>query len=328
MNNCGNNYYNFMNLQDYCDKMNLCYDGEWLRWVQMLMNPAISMFRYKGLPKNITSKILEQALLFRNFLCWYFEPSTMEYPQLFIWVRGSVYDEYWQPTKVTLMTLSGRTFKIEVPFEDLILVRDNTMDIIPFLTLNSWIEKIITYERTLSINAELLRLPTMFCVDKKMVSTVNQLFKNIKDFKPFVIADKTLADSVTPIKMDLPVPPSEMYDLIEKYRNLALASIGIYSGDTKRERLIASEVAASNDYSDMVYQGRLEERREWVEEYNRRYQGLKGITGLPVERLEILEAYVSIEDDEIENEAKKAEAVAKAESVKDESKEGKEDGRE
>lgn len=295
-NNC---FYDYNNLQQYCDKLGLCYDGEYLRWLKDIVNTKVQLFSYKGLPKGLTPKIVEMALLFRNFLCWYKSDMYGEEPILCIYRCGSDYDLYWQPRYVELLALNGKSIATRVPFEDIVLCRDNEMDIIPFLTLNSWIEKIIEMERTLSINVQLLRLPTIFTGDKSQVATFQAMFKSIMNFKPFAVASKQVVDSLQAIKIDLPCQPSEMYDLIEKYRNLALASVGIYSSDTKRERLITAEIQASNDFADIIYQGMVKERKEWVKNVNEKY-------GL---HIELIETYNLLHEDNVKDKAQETKAV-------------------
>lgn len=300
--NCNKNFYNYNNLQDYCKKIGLVYDSEYLRWLKEIINTKVQLFKYKGLPKDINSRILEMALLFRNHLCWARVPNFGDDPILCVWVSGSTWDLYWQPMYVNLLALNGKTIATRVKFSDVVQVRDNTMDIIPFLTLNSWIEKIQEMERTLSINVQLLRLPTIFTGDKNQVASLKQMIKKITNFEPFAIGDKALVNSINSVKIDLPVKPMEMYSLLEQYKNMALASVGVYSSDSKRERLITAEIQASNDFADIVYQGMLEERRQWVKEMNEKF-GTK---------IEIIEIYAQLSKDNAKEKAEETKAVEKA----------------
>ena len=142
------NFFNYNNLQDYMNKMQLAYDGQWLRWVKDIINTKITMFNYDNLPgKKLTSEIMERALMFNNFLCGWKRPDG-EF-MICRWRFGSVFNEYWKPERVNLLALTGKEIAFDVPYEDIVLFRDNPMDIIPFLTLNSYIESIIAKEKTL-----------------------------------------------------------------------------------------------------------------------------------------------------------------------------------
>lgn len=315
--NCNQNFYNYNNLQDYCKKIGLVYDGEYLRWLKEIVNTKVQLFKYKGLPKDINSRTLEMALLFRNHLCWARIPNFGDDPILCVWVTSSTWDLYWQPMYVNLLALNGKTIATRVKFSEVVQVRDNTMDIIPFLTLNSWIEKIQEMERTLSINVQLLRLPTIFTGDKNQVASLKQMIKKITNFEPFAIGDKALVNSINSVKIDLPVKPMEMYSLLEQYKNMALASVGVYSSDSKRERLITAEIQASNDFADIVYQGMLEERRQWVKEMNEKF-GTK---------IEIVETYAQLSKDNAKEKAEETKAVEEAKSEAQPKEDKKEGGR-
>lgn len=309
-------YYNYNNLNEYVNKMGLCYDGEYFRWLKDIINTKVSLIKYKNLPKGLTSRVIETALLFNNFLCWANVPSVSKEPILCRYIYAGKYDLYWRPEKVTLLTLSGKTIKTDVPYEEIIPCRDNVMDIIPFLTLNSWIDKIIEMERTLKINIQLLRLPTLFTGSKEQVATLKQIIMKVTNFEPFAVGDKSLINSIQPVKFDLPVKPSDLYELIEQYKNMALASVGIYSSDSKRERLITAEIQASNDFADIVYQGMLEERREWVKLVNEKYNL----------NIEIVETYYTLHKDNVKEQAEETLAITKAETKGTEGVD-KEDGR-
>lgn len=305
------NNFNFYNLQSYCNKLGLVYDGEWFRWLKDIVGTKISMFSYDNLPDSLTSNIVEQALLFRHNLCFAYIGS-LDKVCLCRYINGSAFDIYWKPVYVNLLSLSGKTIATRVPYNDIVLVRDNPLDIIPFLTLNSWINKIIEMEKTLGINVQLMRLPTLFACDKKLEGSLKALFKKINDFQPFVIGDSKLMSGITPIKFDLPCSLDDLYNLIDKYKSLALASIGIYSSDTKRERLITAEITASNDFSDMIYQSMLDERERWVKEVNEKF-GLN---------IQLVELYRKLKEDdteiEVENVRQVEEATAKAQNLVEE----------
>ncbi len=308
-----NNYFNFMNLQTTLKEYNIKYDGEYLRYLKDIMNTKTELFSYAGIPEEsgITSEIIETALLFRNNLCFYKHPGLGLV--LCYYIYGSEFNYYWKPSYVTLVAFNGVTIATNVPYDDIVLLRDNRMDIIPFLTLNSWIDLVIEMERTLRINVILLRLPMLFKGDKNQVATLKQMIKKATNFEPFAIVDKKLGnDIIEPDKFELPCSLQELYDLIEKYRNLALSSIGIYASDTKRERLITAEINATNDMVDFVYQGMIEERQRAIKEVNEKW-------GYDIK---ITENYIINKKDENKLEAEKAKMIAEAENVEPKKKEG------
>lgn len=265
-------YYNFMNLNEYfnmCKVKGACYSGEYLKWFKNIASTKVSMFSYENLPKGLTSNILEMALLFNNHLCLY--KSDMFGVVLCKYLTGGDYDLYWKPIKVNLIALNGKPIAYNVPYEDIVLVRDNSFDIPPFLTINGWLDKIIEEEKTLTQIVQLCRLPTLLTGDKAQVASLKQLLKKIGDFEPFAIGSKGYTEHIEQFDVRLTCDPMTIYELMDKYKDLTNASIGIYATDEKRERIVTAEIQANNDEVDFIYNESYEERKRFVDECNSKF---------------------------------------------------------
>lgn len=288
------NYYNFMNLESYLKKLNLQYPKDIMRWTKDVINTKIEMFYYDNLPAPLTSEILEKSLMFNHFLCFWKSPG-LDNVVLCRWRAQSEFDLYWKPYRVTLLTISGKPLAEDVPYEDIVLVRDNVMDIIPFLTLNSWIEKIMEKERTLDILTRLVAFPTILSGDKSQVNELKKLLEKSINFEGFMVAAPKYTDHLEQFDIKLPATLTECYDMLKKYRGLATSAMGIYSVDEKRERIVTSEVQASNDYVDMIYTGMYNERKRFVDECNAKFGT----------NIVLREIYVDNKEDEMETEQTK-----------------------
>lgn len=302
--NTNQEYYNFMNLSSYLKKTLLkgSYTPDYIRWFKNIASVSISMFSYENLPNGLTSEILEKALMFNNNLCFY---NSKKYGIILCrYLCGGDYDLYWKPVKVNLLSLNGKPIEYNVPYQDIVLVRDNCYDIPTFLTINSWIDKIIEKERTLDILIQLTRLPTILTGTKEQTAGLKQLLQKIGNFEPFAIANKGYEEKIEQFDIKLPVDLKSIYELMDKYKDLANASIGLYSTDEKRERIVTAEIQANNDEVDFIYNERYEQRKLFVDEINKRY-GLNVI---------LKESYVNNREDEIKllSEQVKAEENAKA----------------
>lgn len=262
-------FYNYNNLEAYMQKMQLMYSPDWLRWIKDIINTKITMFQYDNLPDGLTSEIMERALMFNNFLCGYKDDALG-----FVicrWRPDSDYDLYWKPYTVTLLTISGRPIKDRVPYDSIILFRDNPMDIIPFLTLNAWIDKIREKEATIDSIFTWLSLPLILTGDKDQVNALKQVAKKANVRAPFAFAAKNFKDHMEQFDIKLPVELEQVYDIMKKYRGMTFSSMGVYEVDEKRERIVTSEIQAQNDYVDFVYTGMYNERKRFVDEVNSRY---------------------------------------------------------
>lgn len=261
--------FNWNNLENCYRQIGVEQPGEYLRWAKDILATKISMFGYENLPEDLTPQILENAMLFNNYLCFWKSPALGVV--LCRWRFGGDFNLYWKPVRVELLTLSGRPLASQVPYEDIVPVRDNPMDIIPFITLNGYIGKIIEQEKTLDTLIRLVRFPTILTGSKEQVGMLKQVLKKNANCEGFMVADKGFKDHLEQFDIQMPCKLIEAYEIMEKYRNMALASMGIYSVDQKRERIITAEVNAGNDYVDFVYQGMLQERKRAIEECNAKF---------------------------------------------------------
>lgn len=266
-------------LEDYLSK-NIIKDcrGDTLRWLKDILNTKVSLFDYKGLPDDLTPEILENALLFNNFLCFWKSPALGLV--LCRYIPSGEWSIYWKPVRVDLIALSGKPLAYSVPYEDIVLVRDNRLDIIPFITLSGWISKIVEMENTLGTLVKLVRFPTVITGTPEQVADLKLLLKKNADCEGFIIADKGFSEHMEQFPINLPAKVGEIYELMDDYKANALASMGIYSADEKKERLITNEVQAQNDYTDYVYQGMVEQRKQFI-------QGVKDKWGIDIELVEL-----------------------------------------
>lgn len=297
-NNTNNQYYNYMNLREYMQKLGIVAPDDWLRWFKDLAVTKITQFYYDDLPDKLTSEITETALMYNNHLCL----AEVEGLGVILcrYIFGSTFDLYWKPERVDLLTLSGKTVATDVAYEDIVIVRDNPSDIIPFITLRGWLDKILDKERTLDILIQWVRLPTMLVGDKEQSTALKEIMKKVMNYDGFAAGIKGFKNHVEQFNVTLPCKLEEVSHLIEKYKNMALNSIGIYGADEKQERLLVSEVQATNDYTDFVYAGMYNERLRWVNEANEKF-GLN---------IKLHETYVDNEKYDIENKRKMSRAMA------------------
>ena len=294
-------YYNYNNLRAYIDKLGIQCPDDYFRWFKDVVGTKVTMFYYDNLPGTLTSEITENALMFNNFLCLWYDKGLGQVI-LCRYRFGGTYDIYWKPVTVDLLSLSGKSLAIGVPYEDTVIVRDNPSDIIPFVTLNSWLNKILDKEKTLDILMRLVRMPTILVGDKEQAGMLKQLMKKTYEYDGFAVGSKNFKSHVEQFDIRMPVQLSDVYELIEKYKNLALNSMGIYGVDEKRERIVTSEVMANNDFTDFIYTGMYRERQRWVKEANDKW-GLNII---------LHETYVDNQEDDID--ITKRTALAKAQA--------------
>lgn len=299
-------YYDFMNLNTAVQKCLLKggYPYE-IHYFKDIVSTKISMFKYEGIEKipNLTSQILEMSLMFCNHLCFYKHTGLGWI--LCRYVIGSDWNEYLRPKKVNLIAFNGASLGFDVPYEDIVLVRDNSMDIIPFLCINEYIGKIHKVEQTVFKTLAIASLPLALVGNKKVMSQFKTAVKQLLGSDPLVGMDDTMVEKVQGFNIDVPVSPLDIYELKQKYRNECLSSMGIYSVEEKRERIVTQELVNQNDYTDFVYQDAKMERERMIKELNEKDPSLN---------LKLVEVYVKNVEETNDEEADKAYKVAKAEA--------------
>ena len=318
MNRVDQIYYAMKNLSQVVDMDKILgYKGnrKFWRFFKEFVGGKLSLFSYKNLPDGLLPFDIELALMFSNACCLY---KSEGLGKIILGRYTSVSNGiYNRPETINVDTISGRRITTEpINFEDVILVKDNEMDIIPFLSISDYIYILMQIDQTLLNNVQLLRLPTLFKCGKSQTASVNKIFEAIDDFKPFVVTDKNSSVSIEATKLEMPYDCTDIYDLEEKYRQQAMGSIGIYGADKKRERLITAEIESTNDWVDMVYEEMLRCRQDFVKEANKRW-GLN---------IELVESYVTNRQQETDLKAEEAEKVTEGEA-KGESKGGGDNGK-
>lgn len=276
-----------------------------LRYVKDIINTRIGMFAYNNLPKGLTSQIVETALMFNNHLCMAYIKGLQEW-KLCRYMPTSERDEYNKPIKVNLIALNGNSLASNVDYEDIIEVRDNSMNILPIMPVVEFIEKIKKIEDDLFITIDLGTLPAVISGNKKQVSQLNVIADKlgIKKNGAFIVADGSVTESLKTFNINLPFSPLDIYELRNKYMNECMRSLGIYSVDAKRERIVTQELVNQNDFTDFIYQNAKMERELWVKEYNSRTNS----------NVELVETYDVNYDDNVDEKARLAGEVAEAEA--------------
>lgn len=276
-----------------------------LKYFKNIAELAMEQFYYKNTyTPDLTSQIIEQALFFRWNNCFYKLPT--DEIVLCSYVPNSQFDRYFKPNKVDLLYFNGVQIARGIPYEDIIPIRDNNLDIPPYIIIMKYVKQLAVVDKSLDVNLINLRIPFVFYGDKKQQATLNKIYSEIDDFKPLLLLDKDLMSN---IKMDSLTQaniksPMEIYSLINEIKRNALETLGIYSVTGKKERLISVEAESQNDYADVIYQSRRRNRLTAIEAVQNKWG----------QRMNMYETYI---DDKIQETYLRVEEEKKIEEVKE-----------
>lgn len=294
-------YYDFMNMNDALSRA-LIKNGylNSLYYIKDFASLKISSFRYKNIEKipNLTSDILEACIMFNYCLCFY-NVNGIGWV-LCRYIQNSVFNEYMRPDTVNLIALNGKSLATDVPYKDIILVKDNSMDVIPFICMIEYINKIEVLDSCVLRSSKVASLPLVVTSNKRAANSANATAKKLYGNDMFIIGDDHITSEVKTFNIDVPISPLDLYELKSKYKNELLSSLGIYSVEEKKERKIVSEIASQNNYVDGIYQDMLNQRKAFVDALNKVDPSLG---------IELIESRQEIIDTSIENDAARANAT-------------------
>lgn len=294
-------YYDFMNINSALSQalIKQGYIGA-LHDVKDIASVKVSQFKYKNIEKipDLTSEILECCLMFNFQLCFYNSPSLGWV--LCRYVMNSEFNSYLRPVTVNLLSFKGDSIAESVPYKDIILAKDNSMDIIPFLCLIEYIQKLEKVDTAVFKVLNIASLPLALIGNKKLAKQLQETAKKLGNNEAFIAGDESILDTVKGFNIDVPINPLDIYELKTKYKNECLASIGIYSVEQKKERKIVNEVRSQNDYTDRIYMDMKSQRQRFVDMLNKADPSLG---------IELIETKTMIIDDSVEEDRKRALAM-------------------
>lgn len=207
---------------------------------------AISMFKWKNLPKEIDERYLELTLMKLGYICFFKDEKLDSYMALQCTLGGR-FNVYNIPTVYHIYTASG--YRAERDKSNAVIIWNNFLhqSIVPLLSYHSY--NIANIERTIEVNLNQLKRPYIFLVPENQRLTFIKLIEEIKDNQDVVIGDKNLnIDSVSINSTITPNNTLDLYTLKKKYYNEALTDLGINNLQTdKKERLVSGEVSSNDE---------------------------------------------------------------------------------
>lgn len=297
-------YYDFMNLNSALGQA-LHKEGYigGLHYVKDIASTKVSEFKYKNIEKipGLTSEILETMMLFNYQLCFYKSPALGWILCRYIYANTLSY--YLKPTTVNLIAFNGQSIANNVPYEDIILVKDNSMDILPFICMMEYVRKMDRIDTSVFRTLEVASLPLAIVGNKKVANQLKAIASKLGSGDALIAGDDQLLESVKAFDVDIKINPKDIYELKTKYKNECLSSMGIYSVEEKKERKIVAEVTSQNDFTDHIYQDMKTMRMEFVDALNKADPSLN---------IKLIETYELNIRDDINEEAMREHEIAKA----------------
>lgn len=241
-----------------------------------LMEIAMSVFKWKGLPKGVDERMMEFWLLRDGFVGFFYDEALKHddkrrapegYAVLPMMIQGS-WDMYEYPKERRAYAVNG--FNYECDEDNSVIVFNNYLRVPMWMTLWQYAFRLAECQRTIDINMRQQRTARLIACDEKEKLTWENISKEVDEGKPWIHAYKGLdLDNLKSIDTSVPFVANEVQVYKHQLWNEALTFLGVENVNTdKKERLISDEVI--NNMGDVESQRfvRLNARKQACDEIN------------------------------------------------------------
>lgn len=245
-----------------------------------LLDIALSVFKWEGLPDGIDSRQMEYWLLRDGFVGFLkdddlktgknAEAAPEGYAVLPIMLYGD-FDLYNIPKSRRAYAINGTQLTLDELDSEIIW--NNQARIPMWETLHLFASRLTNAERTVDVNITNQKTPVIFrCTDQQRLSVKNIMMK-IKGSVYAFLVDKNV--DLSTVQIDDIKPPMvspEVQAVKHQYWNEALTYLGIENVNTeKKERLVSDEVYSNMGDVEAQRFTRLIARKDAAEAINKRF---------------------------------------------------------
>lgn len=239
------------------------------RWVDHFSNLVQTRFEWSGLPDSIDGRFLEKHLLFYDGKFGVYDHKTfgLVASKVAPVNNWSVYDH---PTQWHLMS---RMWSDIVPYDDVVICRNNINDIPSYDDVCYYAYKLASLEYAIDKNVEGQQYSFLIPCDKSEMLTMKNVVAQHKTGQPIIYGSRNLDIArIQPLPITPPLVADKLTDLLHTTYNEALRHFGIKStGEDKAERVQSAEIDALNEETGINTQISLKFRQEFCNDLNDKF---------------------------------------------------------
>lgn len=248
---------------DRANKMSLNY------WRENLINIALSMFEWRGLPDSIDERFIEWNLCMNGF-CLYFNDDVLGNLAMGGTLEGPV-NNYQLPTKMTAIGVGG--YYRNLGRNDCVIIyndmlHNNTIHGIDYLASRMWDK-----DRTIDVNTYHQKTPKLIrCNENQLLSLMN-MYEKVDGNQPYIFGSRTLdLQDISVFDTTAPFVADRVLDVQDRIWNMAMQYLGIPNSPVnKRERVNTLEVNYGNGATVGMRYSRLFTRQQAAEQINQMF---------------------------------------------------------
>ena len=244
-----------------------------IKYRNHLMMLAMSMFKWKELPKSINKRFLEKTLYMRGAAV-FFKDETLGFLCLPVAWAGP-FDVYTDPKEYYAYSTSG--YKSPILNEtNSVIIWNNYLRIPSCYTVDFDAKRLANLEQAIDVNCNAQKTPiAVVCSENERLTMLN-LYAQYDGNAPFIYGQKDLnIKDIKAISTGAPFVADKLYQMKMQVWNEALTELGISNVSyQKKERLVSDEVIRNMGGTIASRYTRLEMRRDACEKINELW-GLK-----------------------------------------------------
>lgn len=216
----------------------------WEFYLMRLMDIAVSLFRWEGLPDSSDVRWLERSLFCRGY-CLYFHDEVMGDLTLPCTIGGRL-DVYNIPVDRTAYASNG--YLNQKTAADSVLIYNNQLHTSEIFGLANFAKRLYLLDRIIDINVNAQKTPIMIICDENQRLTMKNLYQKYEGNAPYIFGNKQLAGApIQALNTNAPFLADKLYQLRTDIWNEALSFMGISNLSVqKKERMISDEVQRMN----------------------------------------------------------------------------------
>jgi hypothetical protein len=238
----------------------------YLQYYNRLLELAINMYEWKGLPPSVDERFLELTL-FSDGMAIFFRDEVLGDLCLQCMIGGNL-DVYRIPIERTAYATNG--YQVHLNNTNSVIIFNNYTHTNSMLDVEMYARRLYEIERTIDVNVKAQKTPLVIRATENQRLTLKNMYMQYDGNEPFIFGDKNLdMDGIKVLKTDAPYVADKLNILKRQIWNEALTYLGIENSNTeKKERLVSDEVTTNLGGVEAQRYCRLNARRQAAKAIN------------------------------------------------------------
>jgi hypothetical protein len=235
-------------------------------YYQRLVDYALSMFEWEGLPKEINKRFLELTLL-DNGSAVFFKDEALGHMAMPVAPKGYV-NAYLEPIQYEAVSVG---YNKDLDLETGVIIWNNYSRTSMKPILESFAYRLYKVERAMDVNIGQQKFPVVFLTEESQRLTMQNLMEQYDGNEPFIFGNKKGFDpnSVQALQTGVPFVADKLMAYKHNLWNEAMTFLGIGNAkQDKKERLVEAEVSANDEQIQSSRYVMLRARQEACEKIN------------------------------------------------------------